>query len=162
MHSPEAVLASARTLPSKSVIAQAESYEAHTKEIETRVRHLRERSRARSSIVVCERAASRMSEEKSDELHMDHVYLSFLDYMWGMLMLAPNAILLQISGVSWLVWRQVMQRWGLLRPVPHDPRATAARLVVESFRAMHYASQQLRGFAAHANVFFVGASFVCI
>ena len=149
MHSSEAVLVSARKLPSKSVIALAESYEEHTKKSESRVRHLRERSCARSSIVVVDEQAKsstsspRMSEQKSDTLDMDHVYLSFRDYMWGMLMLAPNAILLQITGVSWLVRRQVMQRWGLLQPLPHDPRRTAAKLIIESFRAMHYASQRL-------------------
>jgi len=73
---------------------------------------------------------------------MDHVYLSWPDFFWGVVHLAPNAALLQIQGVSWLLWRIVMQKLGLLQPMPHNARKIVANFVLEGFRAIHYARQE--------------------
>ena len=151
MHpSSELSAAAHATARRRSVISRAESYELDTVKVETKLKSLRSRSHARSSLVptVAEESSlptqrRRLSGTDSATLDMDHIYLSFRDFLWGMTLLAPNAGLLQLGGMAWLIWRQSMQRLGLIRAKPHDPRRTAANLVLESFRAMHYASQRV-------------------
>ena len=41
-------------------------------------------------------------EDNADELHMDHIYIGFFDFLWGSIFIGPMSYLLWKKGTVWL------------------------------------------------------------
>lgn len=87
-------------------------------------------------------AHRRLSDQHSTDLDMDHVYVSFTDFLWAYYFIAPNAALLWILGIGRLVTRQALCRVGLLAPPVHDEKRLVGQLILESAEAIHYSCQR--------------------
>lgn len=79
-------------------------------------------------------------------LDMDHVYVSFTDYVWAHYVIAPNAAFLWLSGILTLFARQRLQRWGLISAKPCEPARVVALLLLEGVGMLpHYAGKKEAG-----------------
>uniref|UniRef100_A0A6T9HWH4 Uncharacterized protein n=1 Tax=Alexandrium catenella TaxID=2925 RepID=A0A6T9HWH4_ALECA len=75
---------------------------------------------------------------RSERLDMDHVRLSFPDFLWCLLFVAPGTALLAVGGLLRKKFREVLHSAGAVRPRPHDPAAVTGRLLLETYRSIHY------------------------
>ncbi len=78
----------------------------------------------------------------ADHLDMDHQYIPFLSYFWSVVFVGHHGVFLWINGCIGLKIRDVLHRWGWVKPKPHDPSELAAKLVLESSLAVHYAGRK--------------------
>eukprot|EP00927_Polykrikos_kofoidii_P022614 TRINITY_DN21050_c0_g1_i1.p1 TRINITY_DN21050_c0_g1~~TRINITY_DN21050_c0_g1_i1.p1 ORF type:complete len:489 (-),score=88.98 TRINITY_DN21050_c0_g1_i1:36-1502(-) len=86
--------------------------------------------------------------DRSDKLDMDHVRVEFLDFVWAFYFIAPNAMLLCVTGILWLKLREIAQRavacWSsrAARGPPVDYERLVGTLVLESFQLVHFAAKR--------------------
>lgn len=73
---------------------------------------------------------------------MNHIRVSFWDYVWASFFVAPNAILLWVSGILLLLVRQALHRCGLLSPKSHDPSHVVGKLLLESMEVLQFTCQR--------------------
>ena len=69
--------------------------------------------------------------------NMDHLYVSFPQFLIGFYLLVPNAMLLWMGGSLRLVLRQQLLKLGLLKVMPCDYAATVANLCLNATEALH-------------------------
>lgn len=88
----------------------------------------------------------------ADKLSMNHVRITFLEYVWGMTFIKPAVALLTIYGLTILIIRHRFYRHGWIRhPTIRretsaklagsgstDPANLCAELVLETTLALHY------------------------
>ena len=72
--------------------------------------------------------------KQSLQLHMDHIHLTFWQFLWGIIFIAPNTNLLWAVNVPYMAIRRwFINRYNLKSFVrPHDPSETAAELILET------------------------------
>jgi len=94
----------------------------------------------RTSFLVVNEEGKRehLSHNKAKELDMDHVYLSFTQYIWAVTCIGPNSLVLWLKGVLILWLRKKFQKRGFIRPKPYDPAEIVGRLLLEGTLAVHY------------------------
>mmetsp|Transcript_22443 Transcript_22443/g.35218 ORF Transcript_22443/g.35218 Transcript_22443/m.35218 type:complete len:509 (+) Transcript_22443:65-1591(+) len=76
--------------------------------------------------------------EVADELDMDHVYVSFFDFLWAFTFIGPFSYLLWKHGTIVLRIRQFLWKRGLIKPEECDYEAMCATLLLEQTQAIHY------------------------
>ncbi len=81
----------------------------------------------------------------ADYLNMDHQYIPFLSYVWSLLFIGHNGMFLWVTGCIKLKFRDVMHRWGWVKPMEHDPSELVAKLVMEASLAVHYVGKREEG-----------------
>jgi len=87
-------------------------------------------------------------------LDMDHIQLSFDEFLWGQICVATPAFLLWVTGFVNLRCREMLASLGLVKPIPHDPSKVVANMVLESIgELVHFfelkADQKVATFAWH-------------
>jgi len=94
----------------------------------------------RTSFLVVNEEGKRehLSNEKAKDLDMDHVYLTFSQYLWAELRIGLNVIIFAIKGISTLWVRTKLLKYGLIRPKPRNPSEIVGRLLLEGTLAIHY------------------------
>jgi hypothetical protein len=85
--------------------------------------------------------ATDVMQNQASELHMDHVYISFPSFLWGMTFIGPNALFLWASGVAKLMIRQYLVRQGLMQVTSFDPEQVVASLFLEGTLAIYCCTQ---------------------
>jgi hypothetical protein len=76
-------------------------------------------------------------------LNMDYLRISYFQFLWGMLFIFPNAVILGCKGVGLLLIRRWLMKNGLSRLVSlksHSVEATAAELILETALVTYFAS----------------------
>ncbi|KAL7491472.1 hypothetical protein ACHAWT_001019, partial [Skeletonema menzelii] len=79
--------------------------------------------------------------EAADELNMDHVYVSFFDFLWGYTFIGPFSVLLWKRRTIVLRIRQFLWKRGLIKPSDCDYEALCATLLLEQTQAIHYCAK---------------------
>jgi hypothetical protein len=82
-----------------------------------------------------------LSNENAEGLDMDHVYLSFPQLLWGYTFVGLNAHLLMVKNTTLLRLRVWLNKLGLVKPIPVDYDAFAAKMVLETSMACYYKSK---------------------
>jgi hypothetical protein len=77
-------------------------------------------------------------------LDMDHLRVSFSMYLFAMYFIGPSAMLLWINGVFKLMFREFLYKKGFVKPQPHNPSETVAKLLLNSMEAVHYIGMKNR------------------
>lgn len=80
----------------------------------------------------------KLTSDRSEILDMDHVYITFLDYLWGCVVVTPCAFLLQLVGISKLLVRQFLCERGWLKPTPCELEEVVCRIVLEGIGLVVY------------------------
>ena len=81
----------------------------------------------------------------SERLNMDHQYLPFLSYLWGVIFVGHNAAFLWVTGVIKLKIRDTLHKWGWIELKLFDPPSLAAKLILEMSLAVHYVGKRKEG-----------------
>ena len=76
--------------------------------------------------------------EKAEQLNMDHVYMRFLDFLWGYLCIGPSVFSLYAIGATVLSIRQYLAKNGILKVKECDVEALVAKLCLEQSQVIHY------------------------
>lgn len=87
----------------------------------------------------------RQGQHHSERLDMDHQYIPFLSYAWGVIFIGHNAAFLWVTGVITLKIRHVLHKWGWIEPKLFDPSLLAAKLILEMSLAVHYVGKRKEG-----------------
>ena len=70
---------------------------------------------------------------------MDHIRLTFLQYLWGMCFVIPNTIILFMKGISLMLFRRWMKRrLGIDTTVKYSPDAIVAEVVLETMLVTYF------------------------
>uniref|UniRef100_A0A7S2PST0 Uncharacterized protein n=1 Tax=Zooxanthella nutricula TaxID=1333877 RepID=A0A7S2PST0_9DINO len=80
----------------------------------------------------------RLSKSKAQDLDMDHLHISWVDFLWAYLVVAPSAAGLALTGLAVLLLRQWLHRIGCPVRRPCDPRRVVGRLLLESMEVVQY------------------------
>jgi len=87
----------------------------------------------------------RLLTRRASGLDMDHVYVSFFDYLWACYFVVPNAVFLWAKGVAVLLLRGALCRFGLIAPKHCDPACVVGRLLLNSVaNVVHFVSMEER------------------
>lgn len=83
---------------------------------------------------------------RAKQLHMDHVYLPFLDFLWGITYLGINAGVFAFIKAVRLRTRQVFEAYGIIKAAAHDPKKVVGRFLLDfpSF-IIHYSTRSSDG-----------------
>lgn len=76
-------------------------------------------------------------------LHMDHIFLTFLQFLWCKLALTPNAAFFYVKAVIKLGFRNYFHCRGWLKPKDFDAAKTVAKLCLETAMAIHYRGKKI-------------------
>eukprot|EP00930_Biecheleria_cincta_P054315 TRINITY_DN4033_c0_g1_i4.p1 TRINITY_DN4033_c0_g1~~TRINITY_DN4033_c0_g1_i4.p1 ORF type:complete len:611 (-),score=107.33 TRINITY_DN4033_c0_g1_i4:203-2035(-) len=79
-----------------------------------------------------------LASDRSELLDMDHVHITFMDYLWGNVIITPCAYLLSIGGLLKLFVRQFLCKHGWLKPAPCEPEELVCRLILEGIGLVVY------------------------
>ena len=74
------------------------------------------RSASKNDVGECN-PSNHLSENRAIKLHMDHVYLPFLDFLWGKTFISPCTCALAIAGALSLLIKDYAIRRGIYRSV---------------------------------------------
>ena len=77
------------------------------------------------------------ARDPAQKLDMDHVYLSLRDFLWGWLMIAPNAVALWASGVTKMTFRRWLKSKGVIKGRPASMEVTVADIILETTLATY-------------------------
>jgi len=81
------------------------------------------------------------NSKRDRKLDMDHIYVSFMDYIWVYYFVGLNAGVLWFTGVLSMLSRVRLVKVGLLAPRPVDHNQLVANLCLESMQATRYSGQ---------------------
>ena len=77
------------------------------------------------------------NRDPAQKLDMDHVYLSLTDFLWGWLMLTPNAVALWASGVTKMTFRRWLKSKGVIKGRPASMEIVVADMILETTLASY-------------------------
>jgi len=83
--------------------------------------------------------------EKAEELDMDHVYIKFVDLLWGYIFIGPCSYLLWKKGTVWLSIRQFLVKRGILQMKEFDINTLIGQLCLEQSQVIHYYAKTKKG-----------------
>lgn len=79
------------------------------------------------------------AKTKAEELDMDHVYIRYLDFLWGFLFIGPMSYYLWLKGTCILRFRIMLVKLGLMKkPVPDDIEGLIATFCLEQTQVINY------------------------
>ena len=93
---------------------------------------LRERKRALPFNGVLE------SDEKAEELDMDHVYIEFMDFLWAYIFVMPMTYVLYLKGIWILKLRVYLKKIGFLKVEVPDIKSLIGMLCLEQSQVINY------------------------
>lgn len=80
-----------------------------------------------------------MGAEKAEELDMDHVYIRFLDFLWGFVFIGPMSFYLWKKGTLILKLRQFLIKHGIIKLKEcEDMEALIGTLLLEQSQVINY------------------------
>lgn len=80
-----------------------------------------------------------MGEEPAEKLHMDHVYIKYIDLLWGYIFIGPCSHLLMLKGTFILKLRICLIKRGLWRYKKcDDVERLVGTLCLEGSQVIHY------------------------
>ena len=80
---------------------------------------------------------------KSGKLDADHIYMSFLDYLWGIVFIGLNAFFLMVTGVFKLHIRSFLHKKGLITLKPFNPSKLVGTICLDWMQVIHYESTRI-------------------
>lgn len=90
---------------------------------------------------------SSYSSEIADQLDMDHIYLPFKNFLWGMLFIWPAAAFAAMRGLMILLIRSKLNSWNLLKPKSHEPANVCYELCMYGTLAIYFIEFDEQGYA---------------
>ena len=75
---------------------------------------------------------------KADVLDMDHLYLSFTNFLWAFTFIGPFSYLLWGRSVFMLRLRVFLEKKGIIKMKPVDYEKVVGKLCLEQSQAIHY------------------------
>jgi len=79
-----------------------------------------------------------LHKPKAQVLDMDHIYLTYSQYLWAFTFVGPFSYLLWKKGIFFLRLRVFLNKIGLLKMIPVDYEALVGKMVLEQSQAIHY------------------------
>ena len=78
-------------------------------------------------------------ERKAEELNMDHVYIRYLDFLWGFIFIGPNSYYLWLKGTLIMKFRIFMIKKGWMKMTPNDDiEGLIATFCLEQTQVINY------------------------
>ncbi len=74
----------------------------------------------------------------AEKLDMNHIYLSFSQFLWCQLFVGIPLVFNAIKGISVLVARVICSKLHLIAPESFDPASIVAKLCLETMIAINY------------------------
>jgi len=108
---------------------------------------LKKRKSNKKENMVLRQRAARLSfggsklDQKSEAaagLDMDHVFVAFRDFLWGLVFIGPMSYILWKRGTVWLSVRKFLNNAGLLTVEKCDYEALVGTLCLEQSQVIHY------------------------
>eukprot|EP00536_Pseudo-nitzschia_multiseries_P016677 jgi/Psemu1/47282/gm1.47282_g len=81
------------------------------------------------------------TNEAAAELHMDHVYIKFSDFLWGLIFVGINARIMSKVGIFVLGIRETLTKWGIIKVPQFDIESLIATLCLEQSQVIHYSTR---------------------
>jgi len=75
---------------------------------------------------------------QAEELNMDHIFLSYIQFLWGFTFVGPFSYLLWWKGTKWLSIRTRLVKLGILKVKPCDLAEVVGKLCLEQSQAIHF------------------------
>eukprot|EP00540_Astrosyne_radiata_P003703 CAMPEP_0116846758 /NCGR_PEP_ID=MMETSP0418-20121206/14026_1 /TAXON_ID=1158023 /ORGANISM="Astrosyne radiata, Strain 13vi08-1A" /LENGTH=492 /DNA_ID=CAMNT_0004478067 /DNA_START=27 /DNA_END=1505 /DNA_ORIENTATION=- len=85
--------------------------------------------------------STRLLQDHATTLNMDHIYISFFDFLWGNTFILPSAFLLGVKGVAILMIQQFLVRLGIRKPSKCNKAEIVAKLYLEGMLCINYHSR---------------------
>ena len=85
------------------------------------------------------------SNETAEELNMDHVYIRFLDFLWGFIFIGPMSYFLWKKGTLVLSIRQFLVKKGILKVKEPDLETLIGTLCLEQSQVINYFAKTKKG-----------------
>ena len=111
----------------------------------TRFRELMKRSATLKPAAF--RSKGSLSNQKAVELDMDHIYISFRDFLWAYASIGHFSYLLWLKLTRWLLIKQYLVKKGWMKMKPVDYAELAGKLCLEQSQAIHYYARTQPGSA---------------
>jgi len=85
-------------------------------------------------------------DETAEELNMDHIYIKFMDFLWGSLAIGPSAYFLWLKGTAILRARQWLIKRGFMKLKECDDlEALIGTLCLEQSQVINYFAKTKKG-----------------
>ena len=79
---------------------------------------------------------------RAKQLDMDHVYIRYLDLLWGYVFISPMLYCLYLKGTCVMRFRIFLIRLGLMKkPEPEDIESLVATLCLEQSQVINYVAR---------------------
>ena len=103
-------------------------------------RENKEKSLSNSDLPILGRLASTRSSKmrKGSSLNMDHLKVTYFQFLWGMLFIFPNMVLLAGKGIIIMLVRRWLKKHGLDTTVKHQVEETVAELLLETMLVTYF------------------------
>ncbi len=85
------------------------------------------------------------TNEAAAKLDMNHVYMRFVDFLWGYIFLGPMSYIMMKKGTMTLSIRQYLLKKGILKVREPDIEALIASLCLEQSQVIHYFAKTQEG-----------------
>lgn len=79
-----------------------------------------------------------LTDDQAEELNMDHIYVSFADFLWAHTFIGPCSFYLWKKNTTWLRIRSFLVSKGLLKKKPVDLELLVGKLCLEQSQVIHY------------------------
>ena len=105
-------------------------------------RESKEKSLSNSDLPILGRLASTRSSKKrkGSSLNMDHLKVTYLQFLWGMLFIFPNMVLLASKGIAIMLGRRWLKKHGFDTTEKHQVEETVAELLLETMLVTFFGS----------------------
>lgn len=85
-----------------------------------------------------------LEHSEAEALTMNELRVPLLDFLWVWLFVAPNAVLLWVTGVAHMLLRQRLVWNGWIRSVDFSASQVAAQLILEQMQIIYYVRTEHR------------------
>ncbi len=83
-------------------------------------------------------APKKNEKPKADELHMDHICVTYFQLLWAIVFVGSFATLLYLKNVTLLRLRVFLAKYNLIKKNPADLEALVGKLLLDQSLAIHY------------------------
>ena len=92
-------------------------------------------------VLVQEDSTTSSRVDKGASLNMDHLRVTYLQFLWGAFFIIPNMSLLTLKGISLLIIRRWLKKHGWDIVKKHVVEETVAELILETTLVTYFVSQ---------------------
>jgi hypothetical protein len=86
-----------------------------------------------------------LADTKAASLNMDHIYISFSQFLWAYTFIGPNSYFLWLKGITFLQIRTFLHKRGIIKPKPFVIEELIATMCLEQTQAIHYYARTKKG-----------------